>query len=212
MRTKPILLATLLGLAAVGSASAQVYSVNAVGFVNVTVPTGFSLIANPLNAPVNTLGGVLGSVPNGTLFYKFVDGAYQIFSKNFGSWDNPDVTLAPGEGGFIRNTGQPYTVTFVGEVMQGDETVLTVALPQGFSIKSSMVPQELPLSTSDESPSLKFPAANGDRIYFFRSGAYEIYSYSFGQWDAPPIPKVGESFFVRKSAATTWTRSFSVNN
>jgi hypothetical protein len=63
MRTKALLLTGVLG-AALGSASlmAQVYSLNAVGYINVTLPAGFSLIADPLYDPTSlTNTGSLGA-------------------------------------------------------------------------------------------------------------------------------------------------------
>src|SRR5947207_10303632 len=48
MRTKTLLLTAALAAAGAASAMAQnVYSVNAVGYANVSVPSGFSMIACP---------------------------------------------------------------------------------------------------------------------------------------------------------------------
>ena len=47
MRTKTLLLTAALAAAGVVSSMAQVYSVNSVGYVNLTLPNGFSMIANP---------------------------------------------------------------------------------------------------------------------------------------------------------------------
>ena len=72
MRTKTLLLTAVLSAAGLASSLAQgaVYSVNAVGYVNLTVPAGLSLIANPLDATDNTIANVL-KVPAGTQIYKF---------------------------------------------------------------------------------------------------------------------------------------------
>jgi hypothetical protein len=97
---------------------AQVYSVNAVGFINVDVPAGFSIIANQLdNMNGNKIGDLIKDVPDGTTIYKFAAG-----------------------------TG------------------------------------------------------------------YSINAFDFGEWDPVPVPNVGEGFWVVKTAATTWSRSFSVND
>src|SRR5687768_8351279 len=59
MRTKTLLLTAALAAAGLTSSMAQVFSVNAVGFVNVTVPaSSFALLANPLNQPTNDLASV----------------------------------------------------------------------------------------------------------------------------------------------------------
>jgi hypothetical protein len=208
MRTKALLLTGAL-LAAAGLTSIQaqtVFSVNAVGYVNTVVPAGFSIIANPLDAESNTVGALFAGVPDGTTIYKFdaSTGAYNINTLLFGSWTNANESLEPGEGAFINNPGAEMTVTFVGEVRQGD---LTTSLPAGFSIASSQVPQEGMLGTD-----LAFPAGDGDTIYLFRNGTYEIFNFFFGAWSpSDPTVNVAEGFFVNKAAPGDWMRTFSVN-
>jgi hypothetical protein len=190
------------------SVAQQVFSVNAVGFVNVVVPPKFSMIANPLNAPTNTIPALFAGVaPDGTTIYKFDGTSYSVNTLDLGEWGIPTQTLLPGEGAFILNPGTtPFTVTFVGEVMQGS---LSNPLPANFSIKSSQVPQSAALATV-----LGFPAADGDTIYQFVSASqnYVIHTLDLGEWGGgEPVPAVGESFFVKKVAAGNWTRTFSVN-
>ena len=58
---------------------AQVYSLNAVGYINVTIPPGFSIVANQLNTTNNNLSPLLDSQIacdgsyglNACAFYKF---------------------------------------------------------------------------------------------------------------------------------------------
>src|SRR5256712_14189141 len=122
MRTKTLVLTAVLSAAGVASSLAQVYSVNAVGYVNVVIPPGFSLIANPLdNKNGNKVPDLFPSVPNGTTIYKFDDASKLFVANNFFfAWNIPTMTLVPGEGVFIYNgTSTPATNTFVGEVMQG---------------------------------------------------------------------------------------------
>lgn len=205
MRTKALLLTAAFVAAGVAAASAQVYSVNAVGYVNLQVPKGFSLIANPLKAATNTVGSLLASAPDGTTVYKFNGKSYDINAKDFGDFANPAQALNPGEGAFV-NAPSAFGVTFVGEVLQGS---LTNAIPAGFSIRSSLVPQAGQLDTV-----LKFPVVDGDVVYRFNNAknSYDIFTYDFGAWDTAPVPAVGESFFVKKAAAVNWVRDFSVNN
>jgi hypothetical protein len=204
MRTKTLIVTAVLALAGIVSASAQVYSVNAVGYVNKSIPKGFSMVANPLVASSNTVKDLFAAAPDGTTIYKFNGAAYTINGKDFGEWANPSETLMPGEGAFV-SAPSAFTVTFVGEVMQG---ALTNDIPKGFSIRSSQVPQ-----SGDLSAALGFPAKDGDSIYRFNNttGAYMISTFDFGAWDSAPIPEVAESFFVSKVAAEPWVRNFSVN-
>jgi hypothetical protein len=206
MRTKTLLLTAALSAAGLASSMAQaVYSVNAVGFVKVTVPAGFSMIANPLKAPTNTVGSLFADAPDGTTVYKYDGTNYSVNGKDFGEFANPTQPLEPGEGAFIQNGGTPFDVIFVGEVMQGS---LSNAIPAGFSIKSSQVPQSAQLDTV-----LGFPAVDGDLVFRYNNatGAYQTHTYDFGAWDTAPVPNVGESFFVSKAAAANWTRTFNVN-
>jgi hypothetical protein len=212
MRTKTLLLTAALSAAGLATSMAQsVFSVNAVGYVNVELPEGFSMIANPLVAADNTVAALFANagLADGTVIYKFNSGtgSYDINAYDFGEFANPAMTLVPGEGAFVLiPAGGASTVTFVGEVSQGS---LSHAVPAGFSIQSSEVPQSGQLDTI-----LGFPATDGDVVYRFSNatGNYAISAFDFGDWDNAPVPAVGESFFVNKVAATDWTRSFSVNN
>jgi hypothetical protein len=183
--------------------------VNAVGYVNAAIPTGFSIISNPLNSGENKVGGLFsGTIPNGSAVYKFdaSTGNFAVNSFLFGNWSDANMTLSPGEGAYFFNAGSAvYTNTFVGEVAQG---TLTTKLPAGFSMASSQVPQQGLISTD-----LGFPASSGDTVYLFRAGNFEVFSQFFGSWSpSEPTVAVAEGFWVSKVAATDWTREFSVNN
>ena len=144
MRTKTLLLTAALTAAGVASSMAQVYSINAVGYVNKPIPNGFSIIANPLTATpasANELKNLIPAPPLGTTVYLFRGGNFVICAFNtddFGvnAWDtNP--TMLPGEGAFIYNPSSSFTVTFVGEVAQSTAGPLVNPLPSGFSLRSS---------------------------------------------------------------------------
>ncbi len=211
MKTKSLILAAALAVTGVVAASAQtVYSVNVVGYVNVTLYPGFNLVANPLNTTNNTIAALLPGIPNLTV-YKYVPGSGYI-SYTYDEFDlvwfpNGDATLNPGEGAFIKN---PYNtnivVTFVGEVLQGQ---LTNSLPVGFSIRSSMVPQQGAIDSV-----LQFPAQGGDAIYRYVPGqGYQVYVYDDLDlvWlPTAPVINVGEAFFVRRGSAGEWVRNFTV--
>lgn len=211
MRTKTLFVAAALGAVGTATAMAQVYSVNAVGYVNTEFVPGFTLASNPLDAGEgnNTVGKILAGVPVGTSAYKFdaASGAYQI-NTYLGSWTVPDMSFAPGEGLFVRNAGaQAFTVTFVGEVMQG---TLTVPLVEGFQIVSSMVPQAGGMQTV-----LGYQSTSGDQVFTFdpATQAYVTHTALGTAWvPAEPTLKVGEAAFVNSKAAKNWTRDFSVNN
>jgi hypothetical protein len=206
MRTKQLLSAAVLGVAGIIAASAQVYSVNVVGYINVPVPSGFSMIANQLDSGNNTVGSLMPSVPEGTTIFKFVPstGAYAANIFEFEEWGDPAMTLNLGEGAFIFNPEAPFNALFVGEVSQG---ALSTPLVAGFQIVASQVPQAGALDTV-----LGFVPEENDTVYRFdnATGAYTAATYEFGEWVAPEL-RVGEAFFLDKQgSATAWTRNFSV--
>merc|ERR1712025_1024942 len=192
MRTKTLLLTAFVGALGFTAAQAQVYSVNAVGYVNKSIPAGFSIVANPLNNGDNKVADVFGANPGSLTVYRF-----------------GDDTISPGEGFFVLNSGEASNVTFVGEVPQGD---LSNALPKGFSIRSSQVPQSGKLDKD-----LGFPTDEAVTVYQFGAAGCSISSYDadFEEWDtddaAGPVVGVAEGFWVLRESATNWTRSFSTS-
>jgi hypothetical protein len=222
MRTKTLLLTAALSAAGIATSMAQVYSVNAVGYVNTPLPPGFSLVSNPLN---NTTGntiqnlfgaGIQGTVPDGMVVYhfnpttdQFVVAVYDGIDSAFAPAANAAQVIPPGTGVFVFNPGgSPVTCTFVGEVPQGAAS--NQDLPQGFSIKGSTVPQEGTL------PQLQFPGADGDIVYEWNPVTDQYISAVFDGIDnawvpAAPNIQVGEAFYIYKNAPATWTRNFSVN-
>jgi hypothetical protein len=206
----------MIGAAGLVTSMAQVYSVNIVGYVNTTVPVGFSIIQNPLTAsPDNTVASVIPSVPAGAALtiYKFnsASGSYlQVnWDSGFGEWDDPTLTIAPGEGFFAYNgSAAAYTLTFVGEVPTG---TLTTPLVVGFNMVGSKVPQAGLVQTD-----LGYtPSSAGESIYKYNNatGSYLQYNYDagFGEWDEEPSFGVGEAFFTFRGGPGDWTRTFNVN-
>jgi hypothetical protein len=187
-----------------------VYSVNAVGYINVVVPANkLGLVANQLNAGGNTIAEVIPTAPDGTIVYKYSQaGGFSVNSFEFGAWGTPAQTLAPGEAFFVaNNSATDLTITFVGEVPQGN---LTTQLGQGLNLVASQVPQAGALSGA-----LGYTAADGDIVYQW-DAAGQTYkapsSFEFGSWGpSDPAIGVGEGFFLSKSGAGSWTRTFSVN-
>lgn len=214
MRTKTLLCLAALA-AGITSASAQVYSLNVVGYINVTVPAnGYYMIANQLDSGNNTLGSLIPTASDGDQFFKF-NGTYTVANYDgLGNvWDHPELTLNPGEGGFYKNTSaSAVTLTFVGEVKQG---ALTNSMPVGYAIRSSIVPQ------SDTVANLGLPAGqDGDQIFVYNNGLYSVSSWdsligTSGGWDTTGSPggptiAVGQSFFIKNTTAHDWVRNFTV--
>lgn len=212
MRTKTLLLTAALAAAGVASTMAQVYSVNLVGYINKSIPQGFYMVANQLdNGSGNKVTALLPTAPEGTIVYKYTpaNGAYKILSVVDGAWEGDDLnmTMAPGEGVFIKSPSV-HTATFVGEVVLNSD----VTIPSGFEIRSSVIPQQANLTV------LAFPAVEGDIVYFYNpvNGGYKIASFVDGGWEGDfggaPTPDIGQSFFVKHTGtASHWVRNFPVN-
>jgi hypothetical protein len=218
MRTKTLLLTAVLGVAGAASTIAQaqsVYSANAVGYVNLSLPAGFSMISNPLNAATNDLQSLLTNVPNNTAIYTWSTTlesyAPSTFRSTTGKWTSDEV-LNPGAGAFI-NLASATTITFVGNVPQGS---LTNIIAPGFSIQSIPIPVSLTI-TSSTNALLNLPKPNvNDVIYqWVNATGYAPHTFrSSGIWTGTAYaPAVGESFFYFSTATTptTWAVNFSVN-
>jgi len=170
MRTKTLALSAVLGLIGSASVMAQnVYSVNAVGYVNVTFPANsYTILTDPLVAsPDNTLSNVLPNL-NGQYkkakVYAFAGGNYtsievgESTSLAPSGWSlgGADITLNPGQAVFFYNsTASAMSATLVGQVPQTSTGVVTPNLPNGltntlipgYNLVGSIVPASGDLST-----------------------------------------------------------------
>lgn len=218
MRTKTLLLIAAFGAAGVATSMAQVFSVNAVGYVNKVVPAnGYVMISNPLRAEDNKIDTLFAGVPNGFQVFVFdpatgyTVGTYDDLDNSFGAVGQRE--LLPGQGVFVRNpTAAALTITFVGEVPQGD---LSTPIPVGFSMVSSQVPQ------AGTAADLNFPRnaatglSAGDQVFKFLpdTQSYQVSTYDDldDAYDRPVTFDVGEAVFMKAGKAINWTRSFSVN-
>jgi hypothetical protein len=240
MRTKTLLLSGVVAALSSASLMAQVYSLNAVGYINVTCPVGFSIIANQLNTGNNVITNLFTVDPAGSMdgdtLYKYVNTGvpattgYAILSMDSQSpplyWDgaNPTTTtLNPGEAAFFLNANAaPITFTFVGTVVQGN---LTNQLPTGFNLVSSIVPQLGNVFTNLGVTLDSTGASDGDTVYnYINTGVPATTGYSLSSIDSQSPPSfldgnqnptvtVGQGFFYLRANPTTalWTRTFNVN-
>jgi len=224
MRTKALLLAAAFAAAGISTSVGQVFSVNAVGYVNVTLKKGFNLVANPLDAGAtgNQMGNLAKNIqgasfpPDATRIFKFRNDLNRFVDAiaDGGEWlplATAQEIIAPGEGFFFFNPGNTdLTLTMVGEVKQGP--ALDNPLPKGFSIKSNIVPQ------AGTVQAFGLPAQDADRYFKYDATQqrYLDWIYDAGDWvgASGPLPSlgVGEAFLLfRGTSAGTWTRSFNVN-
>jgi hypothetical protein len=228
MRTKTILLATALSAVGAATSMAQVFSVNAVGYVNKVIPAnGFALISNPLKAATNTVNALFNPVPVGFAVYiydqtkGFTVGSYDDLAGAFVPDTVGNATLLPGQGVFVKNpTSSDVTVTFVGEVMQG---TLTTPLVPGLQIVSSQVPQAGTVADLGLPSTAATGASAGDTVYQFitndptPANNQKYYVSTYDDLSDAFIPAlksidVGDAIFLKRIAAGNWTRTFNVNS
>jgi hypothetical protein len=222
MRTKMLALTAAAVTAGFLTASAQVYSINTVGYINLNLSNGFNLVANQLDVDGfgtnNTLQTVFGTnfgSVNASI-YAFSNGAFVTpaasWSKKSG-WTGGTAAanwaLNKGKGVFVQVNGAA-TITLSGNVLQGS---LATPYPGGFNVLASQVPQGGKLQTD-----LGYAPNNGDNIIRFNvtNQAYisPFYSYSkkSGWTPSEPVLNVGEAFWLQTGAGVsgTWSRNFTV--
>ena len=183
-----------------------VLSDNAIGYATIHVPPGYSMIANPLQAPSNTFASILSGMPEGATINKFDTRLFKLTENTVkgGKWINPDETLVPGEGAiFFNPTSDFKNINFIGEVTRGN---LLLPIAAGFSIRSSQIPKPGRLHSD-----LGFPISEGDVIHLFDRDRqnYVIYEYEPRKWDSnPPLVGVGEAFWIGKTKPGNWVQNF----
>jgi len=195
MRTKTLALSALLGMlgsASVMAQSTNVYSVNAVGYINVTLYPGYNIVTCPLIASpdntiatlLNNLSGAYQSGPKHASVTSYTDGVGFTGSDTAGSasggtagWqNNGTITINPGQAVFFFNplpiaTGTNMTATFVGTVPQTSTPTnsqlpngLTNYLVHGYNLVGSAVPVSGDIVTNTISA---LPGANFDFVLIF---------------------------------------------
>lgn len=239
MRTKSFLAAAALIAAGALTSQAQsnVYSLNVVGYVNLTVKPGYNLLAAQLknstgSTAINaTLTNVTG-LAEGSTFFKWNAGA-QDFTEAavfiatppdgpawyFSDFSGPTTDVAArGESFFVFNAGgTDATITLVGEVPQGSDSV---SVPNNYGFLADTVPAVQEVITNG------FPVADGSTLTTFNPLTQD-YTEALVGIATPPdgpawylsdfsaqvqfAPAVGQGFLYNTPAgAATWTRNFTV--
>ena len=110
------------------------YAARAIGYVTLTVPTGYSLIGNPLSNGGNRVSDIFPSAPSGSTLSKYNAMTGKWESNTFTeAWSQPGMTLAPGEGAVFNNKGEEFDVLLAGFTPWSETTL---SIPQGKSVVS----------------------------------------------------------------------------
>jgi hypothetical protein len=120
------------------------FSINAVGYVDVTFVAGSNLVANPLNAGNNSISNLFRGVPDGSVFLPWdknsatfaVSNSYHAAS----GWTDPGATLVSPDGGFLWLPSATQ-ISFAGDVYwpAGQPLAACYSYPAGLSI--TILPQ-----------------------------------------------------------------------
>jgi len=240
MRTKTVLLSALLGALGSVSVHAQnVYSLNAVGYINETIYGGYNIISCPLlctdpsGAQDNQVSNILNNSSgqfNGSTLYFFSGGANSGSTQGrTGSWANNGGTnvLAPGVAVWLHATSN-MTVTFVGSVATGP---VTNVLNPGYNLVSSIVPTSGDYYSNSISSLSNITANISDALSVYDPTQQEFtFEYTVESLGAarngnspwatshhgdPVVPNVGEGFFYFNNTSTStpidWVENYSVN-
>jgi hypothetical protein len=221
MKTKTLLIAAAALAAGVMSSQAQVYSQNIVGYVNVPLVSGYSLVANQLdfdgtgtNNNVTTVFGTNLLVGSSVLAWEPSSGGYVsatwINSKGTLKWsgDTNDINTAlnVGQGVFVQSPAT-NNLTLVGSVIQGTNVTSLVA---GYNLLSSIPPIAGGLQTT-----LGYAPNVGDVVLTWDPVAqgYDSFSYidskGTDKW-SPSEPQLGvsQAAFIQSAASYSWTNTF----
>jgi hypothetical protein len=210
MRTKIALLSAALVAAGVASSMAQsnVYSLNVVGYVNITCPIGYSLISLPLQSSdvTSSINSVLTNssivVPFGTSVTTWnpSGGHYNLpaFAGGDGNWYQPNYTdlatnvLPPGSAFFFQlpTAAQQVaggtvpavsniTLTVVGTVVQGTNTY---PINAGYGFYGNFEPVAGDIATNG------FPAVDNSFLYTWNGTSYNLPLVGLGPDDSDYNP------------------------
>jgi hypothetical protein len=168
----------------------------------VTIPSGYSLIANQVDTGGNTLKEIFPNGPPGAVIYKWDSKACSYVASTFDditlSW-TPNITLNPGEGAWFYNPGPPFSHTYTG---CAHTPVLPITLPTNccalVSAQTNVV--------GTISNIVGMPLPDGTAVYIWNGNSFVVYyadSTSPTGWtDAggnpvtPPTVGVGQSLWI----------------
>jgi hypothetical protein len=184
------------------------------GFFKTTVPAGYSMVGNPLDADDNRVSRVIINPPDGLSVEKWDPGRDAWADSNMyyvlggiGQWTNPNMSFGPGEGLVFYCPAQTEFM-FIGKVWTGFE----IHLGTGWQIVSSAAPQGGLVSAKLKFPVIPpgytgkvFPMTGNNTYTEYRSagtapGYYYWTALIGGTWlqSEPTIP-LGRAFWCYRT-------------
>jgi hypothetical protein len=229
--TKALLCAAIVAAGAITAVAQNVYSLNVVGYVNVPVPAGYSILANPLSAGVTNGANEVMTPIDGSVFLLWNGAGYSYIGYDLGNggWvdansaaANPPA-LPPGKGFFFYNPGAATTLTFVGQVVPSPGVTNSMTLPSGYSLVSTPMPVSGTLGTAATTGAAVVPGAvnmpimDGEVMLSWNGAGYTYQGFDLGNggWvdansaaiPAPTITAGKGFFFYNPGAAAPWLQA-----
>jgi hypothetical protein len=232
MRTKALLGLAALAVSALTSVAADnVYSLNIVGYVNVTMPAGNYTYVNPLDLDgTNSAGNVL-KLPDSTTFafwtgsafdYWFFDSTYGgtyngWFSDSSGATEKAPPILTLGKGFYVNPPSQ-FVNTFVGNVVPAPGQTNSANVAAGNQLVGSVMPVGGSVAATGAG-AINLVLPDSTTVANWTGGAFEYwffdstYGGTFNGWfsdssgateKAPPSLAVGRSLYVNAPSAFVW--------
>lgn len=208
MKAKTLLVAAAALAAATISSQAQVYSQNIVGYANVVLGPGYTLISNPLDdGNGNQLTNVMASagLANKSQVITWNGTGYNgAIGKITGGWGG-NTTLPPGTGFFVNNSSTTKTNTFVGSLVVLSGANVTNVLTSGYSLVGSPIPYAGEATTDTNINLLNAGLANKSQLISWNSGSQTfngaVGKITGGFGGTFPIT-VGQGFFINNSSTS----------
>jgi hypothetical protein len=213
MRTKILFTVAAALAAGLVSSNAQVYSANVVGYVNVSVASGYTLIANQMDLDLtgtnNSIYTVVGTnLPSGTVVEDWTGAGFGSSKlSGTGKWsvNNQNVTnsMNPGSGFFI-NSGVATNIIEVGNVFQGTNTY---TIPAGLQVVGFKVPVSGTMDTT-----FGYVPSKGDIIEVWTGAGFGSHKWSGTAWSAgDPTLSISQAVFLNAASNNVWTQGFTVH-
>lgn len=185
------------------SATNEVTSVNAVGYIKIDVGAnklgivGTQFLDMTTNNP--TVKDVLGTnaIPSGTKVYIFNGTAYNTETYSFGAW-SPGTNVISKNTGFWIKSSVATNFTLKGEVPTTDTLVL---MRSGLNL----VTYPFPVGSYLTNSVIGKGAISGDKVYYYNTATanYVTYTFSFGSWSPSTLfLNPGDGFWYKSAAST----------
>jgi hypothetical protein len=201
-----------------GDTPTNVYSQNAVGYINIPLTNSFTLMSVQLGSgPASTLtiGNIFPTAHEGTTMYVFDTntGTYFSFLYSGGQWydmqtwlDGSTQKVERGVAFWVAWTGSSTNLNITGEVPGSLVATTPVNIANGYALLSYPYPTATLLSATQ----IGANAQDGDEIFVWTGTQYKIYGRFGGSWSdydtwliVDPMLNPGQGFWYKSGTQRT---------